>query len=272
MSEPDLGSSANHSAFDEIASSYDSVFVRTSVMRAQRRTVWTVAKNNFRPGARILELNCGTGEDALFLARLGLSVVACDASKGMIEVAQRRKKLECNDLPITFLAVPTERILSVAQAASFDGVFSNFSGLNFVRDLDQVVEDLAALTRPRAQLLLCVASRICLWETLWFSAHLQLRQAVRRFSGFTVGRVGSSPIDVWYRSIHHFRRRFSPFFRLHNICAVGLCVPPYYVEPWAQRHQRSLRVAETCDRILQRIPLLRVLGDHVLLHFEKRAQ
>ena len=167
-------------------------------------------------------------------ARMGLSVLACDASKGMIEVAQRRKAFEGGDLPINFLTLPTELIRSVAGPGSFDGVFSNFSGLNFVRDLGQVAKDLAALTRPRARLLLCVASRICLSETLWFAAQFQMKRAARRFSGFSIEPVGDAQIEVWYRTVQNIRRQFSPFFRLYDVRAVGLSVPPYYFEPWAK--------------------------------------
>jgi 2-polyprenyl-3-methyl-5-hydroxy-6-metoxy-1,4-benzoquinol methylase len=271
MSEPELNTSANHSAFDGIAPAYDSIFTQTSVMRAQRWIVWKVVQKTFQPGSRILEINCGTGEDAVFMARMGLSVLACDASKGMIEVAQRRKAFEGGDLPINFRTLPTERIRSVAELGLFDGVFSNFSGLNFVRDLGQVAKDLAALTRPRARLLLCVASRICLSETLWFAAQLQMKRAARRFSGFGIEPVGDAQIEVWYRTVQNIRRQFAPFFRLYDVRAVGLSVPPYYFEPWAKKHPMGMRMAATFDRAFQRVPLLRAMGDHVLLAFEKRS-
>lgn len=80
-------------AFDSIAEQYDDIFTRSLIGRAQRDAVWDVLRRTFRTGERILELNCGTGEDALFLSRLGVSVVACDASKRMIAVAARRMAL-----------------------------------------------------------------------------------------------------------------------------------------------------------------------------------
>ena len=56
-------------AFSSLAASYDDLFTRSTIGRAQRNVVWDVLLNAFEPGTRILELNCGTGEDALFLAR-----------------------------------------------------------------------------------------------------------------------------------------------------------------------------------------------------------
>ena len=64
----------------------------------------------FEPGAHILELNCGTGEDALFLARHDMSVVACDASGQMIQTARQRMQSEDPDAPIQFKLLPTEQL------------------------------------------------------------------------------------------------------------------------------------------------------------------
>jgi ubiquinone/menaquinone biosynthesis C-methylase UbiE len=67
-------------AFDRLAAKYDDMFTRSMVGRAQRQAVWDVLLETIEPGSHILELNCGTGEDALFLAQHDMSVVACDAS------------------------------------------------------------------------------------------------------------------------------------------------------------------------------------------------
>src|SRR5262249_61700541 len=74
-----------------MAASYDVAFTESLIGRAQREVVWDLLKRVFHRGDRILELNCGTGEDALFLVRRGVSVVAYDASPRMIEVANQRQ-------------------------------------------------------------------------------------------------------------------------------------------------------------------------------------
>ena len=61
-------------AFDTLAESYDTIFTSTIIGRSQRSVVWAKAAAVFRAGDRVLELNCGTGEDALFLARRGVAL------------------------------------------------------------------------------------------------------------------------------------------------------------------------------------------------------
>jgi len=256
-------------AFDELAERYDALFTNTPIGRAQRRAVWHVARQVFKAGDRVLELNCGTGEDALSLARLGVEVVACDASEAMIAMAQHRHESEEPELPICFRAVPTEHISGLNTPDKFDGVFSNFSGLNCVSDLEQVANDLAALTRPGAHLLICLSSRICAWELLWFLARLRPSSAVRRFSGESIAQVEGHPVHVWYPTVSQVRCAFARSFVLRDISAVGLFVPPSYAARMFALLPQVLRMAEMTDRALCRLPLLRVVGDHVLLQFER---
>lgn len=67
-------------AFDGLAKRNDDLFAHSEIGRAQRDAIGEVLIDTFRPGDHILELNCGTGEEALFLGLyLDVSVLACDA-------------------------------------------------------------------------------------------------------------------------------------------------------------------------------------------------
>src|SRR5258705_4602524 len=88
--------------FDHMAREYDNVFTNSMIGRAQRDAVWSVLTQVFQHGDHILELNCGTGEDALFLAGNGVSITACDASEQMIHIASNRLRKEAPDAPIQF--------------------------------------------------------------------------------------------------------------------------------------------------------------------------
>src|ERR1700684_152928 len=90
MTAIDTSEAAAGRVFDLLAEEYDTEFTRTLVGRAQRDAVWNVLDRHFKAGQRMLELNCGTGEDAVHLAHRGIRVVGCDASEKMIEVARRR--------------------------------------------------------------------------------------------------------------------------------------------------------------------------------------
>src|ERR1700755_1327236 len=96
-------------AFDQLATRYDDLFTRSLIGRAQRNAVWNVLAQTFQSGDHVLELNCGTGEDAFFLAGKGVSVVACDASEQMIELARKRHCTEAPNSPVMFPRLPIEQ-------------------------------------------------------------------------------------------------------------------------------------------------------------------
>jgi ubiquinone/menaquinone biosynthesis C-methylase UbiE len=258
-------------AFDQMAKEYDDVFTNSMIGRAQRDVVWNVLNRTFSPGDHILELNCGTGEDALFMARNGMSVTACDASEQMIQVACCRLHAEAPGSPITFKLVPTERILKLPRSMSYDGAFSNFSGLNCVADLKQTAGDLAILLPSGAPLLICLSTRFCVWEMLWFLIHGDFRKAFRRCSGHANAKVGDYTVDVAYPTIHQLQELFSPSFILRSYRGVGVVVPPSYVETWIRKHPKLLRAFSAIDRQISTLPGFRIIGDHVLLHFERVA-
>jgi ubiquinone/menaquinone biosynthesis C-methylase UbiE len=257
------------SAFDRMAPAYDEVFTESVIGRAQRAIVWRELQNSFPNARRILELNCGTGEDALFLSSRGVSVLACDASREMIAVARRKAALQGREVAFTVLA--TERVGELSGAAPFDGAFSNFSGLNCVRDIKKVVEDLAGMMKPNARVLICVSGRFCLWELGWFLGKGLPAKAFRRVRGSTTARIEGREFTVLYPTIRRWRSYFRPSFELRNVRAVGLFVPPTYAEPWARRHPGIVRGLARLDRVFGAWPALRGMGDHVLFEFERAA-
>ncbi len=57
--------------FDAIAEDYDRIFTHSILGNAQRSLIHEYLRCHLHKGQRILDLNCGTGEDAIYLASLG---------------------------------------------------------------------------------------------------------------------------------------------------------------------------------------------------------
>src|SRR5689334_16578550 len=81
---------APQAPFDAVADRYDETFTRSRIGLAQRKQTWRELDRVFGPGFRVLDLNCGTGVDALHLAERGVEVWACDSSSRMLEMARSR--------------------------------------------------------------------------------------------------------------------------------------------------------------------------------------
>lgn len=256
-------------AFDRLAADYDSIFTSSVLGKSQREVVWRRLLSVFPAGGHVLELNCGTGQDALFMAHAGMRVTACDASPRMIEQARRRIATESLKTSLEFVTLPIEEMHRLPNISTFDGLFSNFGGLNCVQDLSGLAREVSCRLKPGAPLLLCFLSRFCLWEILYFLLRGNPRKALRRCWGSSVAHIDELSFPVYYPSLSRLRRIFEPEFRLVSTVGVGIAVAPSYVEHWMAAHPQLLRCMEAVDEFVREWPGLRIFGDHMLLHFER---
>jgi ubiquinone/menaquinone biosynthesis C-methylase UbiE len=257
--------------FDAIAEEYDARFTNSLIGRAQRESVWSEMDRLFRSGQRVLEINCGTGVDAMHLSARGIQVVACDASTEMIAVARRRLNAPSAQSHVDFRTLATEQIGELEKEGLYDGVLSNFAGLNCVADLKCVARDLARLVRPGGKAILCLFGRFCFWEMLWYTLRGDFKKAFRRLGGKSVvANIGPGhSVLVRYPSVDFLRRDFAPHFRLVSWKGVGIAVPPSYLEPWAERFPRLFKFAAKIDLLLAQCPGFRALADHVVVVLER---
>jgi ubiquinone/menaquinone biosynthesis C-methylase UbiE len=241
-------------AFDRLAPEYDRLWTRSPVGHLQREAVWRHIASLFRPGQTVLDLGCGTGEDARRLMDAGLRVRAIDASPEMVKIARER-------------GVDAE-VLSIENCGllggSFDAVLSNFGALNCVEDVEALREPLARLVRPGGYLAICVIGCFCVWETGWALLRGQPGKAFRRWRPSVMSSLG---IRVFYPSVGRLEAAFRPAFTLGNSRGIGLSVPPSYVTGLSNGLLRKL---DALDRRVAHWPLLRGLSDHRLSVFVRK--
>jgi len=175
--------------FDRIAPVYD-VMNRVMTLgldqRWRRRTVRIAVK----PGDRVLDACCGTGDLAILAQRAGASVVGLDFSSAMLERA-RRKGPGVEWLEGDLLALPFED-------EAFDAATVGF-GVRNVDDLERALEELQRVLRPAGIVAILEITRprgaLRVFYSLWFdrivpllgkvlpggSAYTYLPASVKRF-------------------------------------------------------------------------------------------
>ena len=240
-------------AFDRVASSYHTLWSGTPAGGMQRQAVCRLIEPLFTAGSRVLDIGCGTGDDALVLQGRGVHVTGIDSSPEMVVTARERG---------VDASVRRAEDLSHLHG-SFDGVLSNFGALNCVHDLRSVREPLARLMRPDGWLAICLMGRVCVWESIWYLVRRDLARATRRWRGEASSSLASR---VYYPTVANVRQAFAPDFTLHSWHGIGLAVPPSYVTGFSAA---SIRRFANLDRRIASLPLLRAFSDHRLLLFRK---
>jgi ubiquinone/menaquinone biosynthesis C-methylase UbiE len=246
-------------AYDAIAAGYDEQVRGDDWMRRKLHAHYGRA---FAPGDRILDVGCGTGLDAIFLARRGIHVVGIDASSEMIErLRARHRDIDARVLRIEDLGrLGDER---------FDGIISAFASLNSVADLTVFTADAARLVRPGGRAVLHMLNRFSLWEWLgclrrrdWQGARLVGRQRSRQFV------IGGQSVN---HSVYFARGAYASFesgFRLRGTYGLGALRPPHTVRRLPTAVVQAL---EWADVRVGGWPLVRDAGRFFVLDLERRA-
>jgi SAM-dependent methyltransferase len=263
-------------AFDAAAETFDRRFGEWASVAAQRRAVRRLLLAAFPPGASLLELGGGTGEDALFLAAHGRRVLLTDGAPRMVaEAAAKAQRAGQSDRVRTRTLLLEEiqdfaREWRAAGGGPFDGAYSNFAALNCVPDLAPIARGLAELLPSGAPAVLVLFGPLPPGEVIVQLVRRDVRAAFRRLArGPVPARLGGRDFQVWYPRPRDVVRAFAPWFRLRRRRGVGIFVPPSAAEPWISRHPRLLATLEALDRVAA-APLA-WLGDHVAFWFERTA-
>jgi SAM-dependent methyltransferase len=266
--------------FDAVASVYDSAFTETPLGRWYRNQVWKRLNDVFQPGGHVIDLGCGTGEDAIWLARRGVHVTATDASQVMLEIARRKSTvagvvqlIDFKRFDMTAIdSTPLPR-LGEGQGVRADGAFSNFGPLNCVDDRRPLARALADAIRPGGRLVLVVMGPLCPWEMLWHLCHFEFSTAFRRLrSGAAASISDGGTIPVWYPSIHTLEVEFKPHFTVVERFGLGLFTPPTSMDGLVRRAPRLFSKLAVLDRRAGHLRPWLWLNDHYILHLERRHQ
>jgi SAM-dependent methyltransferase len=271
----DAGRDQAAQAFTRYAPLYDSEQQANLLARWTRARNMQVLARAFHPGDTVLEIGCGTGEEALFLASRGVSVLATDAAEGMVEVV--RTKLAVSDgagragdvTPRVLAARDIGELVGEYGRGSFSGAYSSFGPLNCEPDLRPVAGALAELVRPGGKVVISLLNRYCAWETVWHLARLQPRAAFRRWGGHAEATVraswGEERVPVYYWSPGAVERLFRPRFATVRRMALTWALPPPYLEKLVKHRPRTFRLLERMERGLASRWPFNSAGDHVVL-------
>jgi SAM-dependent methyltransferase len=197
-------------AYDRQAEIYDGFFAHSDV----RADVWKIA-GRFLTQGRLLDLGCGTGEDAIHFAQRGLEVTAVDVSPAMIA----QLKLKCGD---SIRCEVGDMRSSSTSAEPFDGVFSNFSSVNYVSNLDWLSH---IPLRTGAHVVLVTLGRFYPLGAAVFVWKGQPRLAVHRLHRTMQGQVDGIPFEVHYHSLRRLRRALGSKFELKHVSGLHALRP-----------------------------------------------
>jgi ubiquinone/menaquinone biosynthesis C-methylase UbiE len=258
-------------AFSRTAEKYDSFAEDHPHLTRMRNKVYDHISRFLPRDSRILELNAGTGTDAVALAQRGYHVHAIDIAGGMLD--RLREKVERLQLgsQITFQQCSFTDLDQV-QDAPFDAIFSDLGGLNCISNLTPVINNLPWVLKPGGLVTWVLMPPICLWEMAEiFRGNFRL--AFRRLS-----RKGArSHLEGLYFDVYYFTSKqviqwFGRDYSLVTLEGLSVITPTAESKNLAKQFPHLYRtLAWFDDRLSVRHPW-RGWGDFYILSLRYQPQ
>jgi SAM-dependent methyltransferase len=253
-------------AFDSYAINYDDHFTHSLIGKTQREQVRRELKKIIGVNTKhVLEINCGTGEDALWFSEKGMKVLATDISEGMIEVAkQKTNAVQFRQLNCIYIGS--------LEKDNYDLIFSNFGGLNCLNanELIQFKNGCDTIQKTGDCLAFVIMGTQCLWERFYFNLKKDKERSGRRQNKMGVDTIiNDEKFKTYYYSPEYFKELFRDDYEHMSAKPIGLFVPPSYLESYFVKRKFLLRVFRFCDRLCS-FSLFSNFADHYIITFKKK--
>jgi len=251
-------------AFSRTAEKYDAFAQDHPNQTRMRNKVYAHVERFIPPGSRVLELNAGTGTDAIELARRGYYIHATDVAPGMLErLGDKVAKSHLGD-KITFQHCSFTELDKV-QGGPFDAIFSNLGGLNCIPDLSPVIQELPNVLRPNGLITWVLMPPVCLWEIAEiFRGHPRL--AFRRFSrNGTRAHLEGLYFTVYYFTPKKVLQWFEDDYDCLAIEGLSVITPTAESKNFAKQFPRLYRVLRWFDDRLASLSPWHGWGDFFIL-------
>lgn len=262
---------ATAAAFSKQAPLFDELYADDIIIQYKRQRVRDHVLQFLAPNSKILELNAGTGEDAVFFAQQGHAVHATDISDRMQNILAEKVKLHGLKANITHELCSYTNLEKLFDRGPYDYIFSNFAGLNCTDELPKVLHSLDALLKPGGVVTLVLLPKFCLFEFLLLFKG-KFKTALRRFTGSKGARahIEGQFFRCWYYNPTFVKQHLSDNFTvLHT---EGLCtlVPPSYIEKFAEKHPKAFNFLKRReDKWKSKWPWKNI-GDYFIITLQKK--
>jgi ubiquinone/menaquinone biosynthesis C-methylase UbiE len=253
-------------AFSNQSLHFDDDDSQNPLLQAMRLQVYRHVSKFIKNPSRILELNSGTGIDALHFVQQGHSVHATDLSNGMIEAI--KKKISHSN-PFDRLSVQQLSYdqLDQLKGQKFDFIFSDFGGLNCIDDLSKVTKSLPSILNSGGFVTWVIMPPVCPWEIL--GVLKGNRNAFRRFNkSGVIAHLEGKHFQIWYHSLTSIKKAFGPNFKLVRHEGLAALSPPPHVIQFSNKHPALYKLLQRADRAVRNHFPFNRWADHIIVSFQ----
>jgi ubiquinone/menaquinone biosynthesis C-methylase UbiE len=257
-------------AFSKQSEEFDAIDKDNPIIQRMRKQVHTHVLSLLNPGDRILELNAGTGIDAVFFAQQGFDVYATDNAEGMLSVLDRKVKELHLEHKIQ-LQKCSFNSLEEIQTGSFNHIFSNFGGLNCAENIEEVIHQFDRFLKPGGMVTLVIMPHMCPWEIL-LALKGNFKTAFRRL---TKKGVPSHLEGIYFNTYYYSPKCLLKTFGKEEyskvaIKGLGVLSPPPYLNKFPLNYPKLFKTLCKLEEKIDTLTPFNAWADHFIISMKKK--
>jgi ubiquinone/menaquinone biosynthesis C-methylase UbiE len=255
-------------AFSKQAPVFDKLNDENKLSVYLRTLYYKEVLSHLKPNSSILELNGGTGIDAIFFAEQGHRILVTDVSEGMIGQLNLKLKTKSLNDNVRTLCCSYHNIHTIKDE-KFDHIVSNFGGLNCTDDLEDVLKKLPSLLNSHGKITLVVMPKVSPWEILMaFKGNFST--AFRRFRKATPANIEGINFLCYYYNPGYITGRMKKEFRVLSLKGIYITVPPEFYRNFIERYPKLFNVLSKIDSVICGFFPFNRLCDHYMITLQKK--
>ena len=259
-------------AFNKQAAIFDELYSSNIIIQYKRKRVRDHLLRYLHTESKILELNAGTGEDAIWFAENGHTVHATDISTGMQSILKKKIEEAGQAQSISTELCSFTQLENLQDKGPYDHIFSNFAGLNCTGELDKVLHSFSPLLESGGIVTLVILPKFCLWETLLFFKG-RFKAAFRRFfsKNGVKAHIEGEYFTCWYYNPSFIIKKLKKDFTLLSVEGLCTIVPPSYLENFPKKFPSIYNRLVKMENKWKSAWPWKSIGDYYIISLQKKS-
>lgn len=253
-------------AFSSIYEEYETLSKENYCDIFRRNTIRKHVESFLNPQDTILEINAGSGIDAVYFAKNGYNVLATDiADNAEVYINNKIKTEGLKNLE--FQKYSFTDLKSIGNR-KFNHVFSNYGGLNCTNDLEEIFSQFNHLLLPKGYVSLVIMPKFYPLEMA--SIFKGNKNAFRRWKkNGVLANVNGHLIPTYYHSPKKIKKAMGNDFQAVSTKNIGTFYPLLDYNSF-QKHPKTINFLMHLDSWINRKALIpKGIGDYFIITFQK---
>lgn len=255
------------SGWDRYALNYEKLLVKDTVYYLTKEMMHRIVDLEIGSGThdiRVLDVNCGTGNDFPFFFQRGWHVTGCDGSKGMLNKAAENfaSYIEAGKLEL-YSGLLEDMTNESFKCGSFDLIFSVTGGFSYVDDhqLEKINKLLKYFLKDDGKMIVAHLNPLCLPEMAYRALHLQ--NPFFRIKQKLKVNIKDEDHTMYLRGPSHLKTIYSQDFGHLKFYPLLAMTPPYQTQ--FRPGKRMLGFFRKLEQTVLTSPVFAKIADQVVL-------